>query len=277
MTGIFDAAELLDLDRAVRAVAGAEILPYFRKLPAGGVWQKSGPTDLVTIADEGAEAAIETYLRQQFPGALIVGEEGASRRPGMIDSLRDAALGFVIDPIDGTANFAAGVPLFGVMIAIVANGETIGAIIHDPIAQSSSLALRGGGARERDAAGQEHSLRVAPPPATLAAARGMVSWRFMPPDRRAKVLALLPSLGGNWDHRCAAHEYRQLISGHSDFVMFNRLLPWDHLPGVLLHAEAGGAHLRFDGSPYRVGDVGGGLIAAADRDTCEKLRLALMV
>lgn len=271
-TPAIDTAALIALDDVLRGVARSHIMPMFRNLPAGAVRQKSSATDLVTIADEAAEAAIVALLQQHYPGALMVGEEACAQEPARIAALRAAPFAFVIDPIDGTANFAAGLPLFGVMLAVVQNGQSIAAIIHDPVSDSSSLACLGQGAQERGRDGTLSPLHVAAAPAALAQARGMASWRFMPPPQRARMLAQMPLFAASWDHRCAAHEYRQLIAGHSDFVVFNRLMPWDHLPGVLLLQEAGGAHLRFDGSAYTPGDVAGGLIGAASLECCEAIR-----
>ena len=80
-----------------------------------------------------------------------------------------------------------------------------------------------------------------------------------------------------WDFRCSAHQYRMLVAGHCHFLMYNRLLPWDHLPGWLLHREAGGFARRFDGSEYRPGEIDGGLICAPDEESWHALRAAPMV
>jgi fructose-1,6-bisphosphatase/inositol monophosphatase family enzyme len=105
---------------------------------------------------------------------------------------------------------------------------------------------------------------------------GAASWRFLPPPQRDRVLHGLPRLAASWDHRCAAHEYRALISGHAHFVLFNRLMPWDHLPGVLLHQEAGGYAAKFDGSPYLPGETTGGLICAPDQESWHVVHKALL-
>ena len=107
---------------------------------------KSGPLDLVTEADEAAEAVIAAGLRQLFPGALVIGEEATAADPSLLGGLADAALAFVVDPIDGTANYAAGLPLFGVMVGVIARGEVVGSVIHDPVLDDLPLALRGEGA-----------------------------------------------------------------------------------------------------------------------------------
>ena len=74
------------------------------------------------------------------------------------------------------------------------------------------------------------------------------------------------------DYRCAAHQYRMLAAGHCDYMVFNRLMPWDHLPGWLLHQEAGGYSAHFDGSPMRATDTRGGLICTSDEVAFDALR-----
>ena len=271
----FTAGQAGELDLLLRAAARTEIMPRFRKLDTSSVRTKSGPLDLVTDADEAAEAMIADGLARRFPDCLVVGEEAAARDPGLLDRLADAPLAFVVDPVDGTSNYAAGLPLFGTMAAAVVRGEVAASVIHDPLADSSSIAVRGEGAWEQAADGTRHDLRVA---ASVPVHRmtGAVSWRYLAPALRATVLPNLARLAQAFDFRCAAHEYRMLAAGHCHFLMFNRLMPWDHLPGWLLHREAGGYAARFDGSPYRPGIVDGGLICVPDEASYERLRDALL-
>jgi fructose-1,6-bisphosphatase/inositol monophosphatase family enzyme len=105
---------------------------------------------------------------------------------------------------------------------------------------------------------------------------GVASWRYLPPKVRATVCANLHLLAAAWDFRCAAHEYRMIAAGHCNFLMFHRLLPWDHAPGWLLHHEAGGYSARFDGSPYLPAERAGGLICTSDEDSFWGLRQALL-
>jgi fructose-1,6-bisphosphatase/inositol monophosphatase family enzyme len=271
----FTTRDLNALAAILREAATTQILPRFRHLRPSQIRTKSGPLDLVTDADEAAEAHITRACEHAFPGALIVGEEAATAYLTLIPRLADAPFAITIDPIDGTANFCAGLPLFGVMAAVVEHGETTAAIILDPMTDSWSGALRGQGAHEYASDGSTVPLRVAAP-VPLSEMIGMVSWRFLPPALRDCVLSNLPKVAQVWDHRCAAHEYRALIAGHSHFVMFNRLMPWDHLPGVLLHSEAGGVAAKFDAAPYRPGDITGGLICAPDEGSWQKLAAALL-
>jgi len=133
----FTARQAAEVDLLLRAAARSEIMPRFRRLDAAAVWTKSGPLDLVTDADIAAESMITTGLRRLFPGCLVVGEEAAGRDPALLAGLASADLAFVVDPVDGTANFAAGLPLFGTMAAAIVRGEVAAAIIHDPLVDSS--------------------------------------------------------------------------------------------------------------------------------------------
>jgi fructose-1,6-bisphosphatase/inositol monophosphatase family enzyme len=259
----------------LRDAARAEILPRFRHLAAGAVRHKAGPLDLVTDADEAAERSIVNALTARFPNAVVLGEEACSANPGLLARLPQAELAFIIDPIDGTANFAAGLPLFGVMAAAIRRGEVVASAIHDPVGDDTAFALRGAGAWIESPDGRRSDLRVAAP-APVAEMAGNVSWRFMPEPQRQRVCGNLPRLGGSWDYRCAAHEYRMAAAGHCHFLVFNRLLPWDHAPGWLLHQEAGGYAARLDGSPYRATATDGGLICAPDRASWQAVHETLL-
>jgi fructose-1,6-bisphosphatase/inositol monophosphatase family enzyme len=271
----FTLSQLDSVADLLAAAARQEILPRFRNLAPGSVHTKTGPLDLVTEADVAAERVITAGLTRLFPGCVVVGEEATSADPTRLGALAGADLAFVVDPVDGTANFAAGLPLFGVMAAAIVRGEVVASVIHDPIGNDTALALRGEGAWIETPAGRRTDLHVAAPAAVEAMA-GNVAWRFLPEPERSIVCANLPRLGGCWDYRCSAHEYRMVAAGHCHFLVFNRLYPWDHAPGWLLHQEAGGYSARLDGSPYDPTQVEGGLICAPDRASWAALRETLL-
>jgi len=256
------------------AVAAQEIMPRFRRLGEGDIRRKTSAADLVTEADERAEKAITRELAARFPGALVVGEEACSADGRVMQGLHEAELAFVVDPVDGTFNFASGVPLFGVMLAVVAAGETVAGIIHDPVGGDWTMASRGAGAWLRHKDGSLQRLKVADP-APVAQMTGSISWAFMDEPLRSTLARNHAKCLSHFGYRCAAHEYRLLASGHAHFVVYNKLMPWDHLAGALLHAEAGGHSARFDGSEYRPEHVDGGLLVAPDRDSWNELRGAL--
>jgi fructose-1,6-bisphosphatase/inositol monophosphatase family enzyme len=267
--------DLAALIAILRHAARAEVMPRFRHLGSGDVRAKSGPLDLVTVADEAAERAITAALLDRFPGALIVGEEATAADPALPRRLADAKLAFVVDPIDGTSNYQAGVPLFAVMAAAIESGAVTAAAIHDPLGDDTACALAGQGAWMDSAAGRR-GLRVAAP-APVAAMTGIPSWQFLPPPLRARVIQGLPRFAATWNYRCAGHEYRVAADGHCHFLLYNKLMPWDHAPGWLIHREAGGHAARFDGSAYSVAQTDGGLICAPDHASWQAIHDTLLL
>jgi len=273
----FDAAALGAVDGILRDAARVEIMPRFRRLAASDIRTKSGPLDMVTDADEGAERAIAAALLARFPGCVVVGEEGCSADLTLAERLATAELAFVVDPVDGTANFAAGMPLFGCMAAAFLRGEVVAAWIHDPTGDDTLMAARGQGAWLAAADGSRSApLRVAAG-VPVGGMVGCVSYGYLAEPLKSHVAARLPRLAKTWQLGCAAHEYRLLAGGHTHLSLYNRLMPWDHAPGWLIHREAGGYAAHFDGSAYDAArDRAGGLICAPDAESWEAARAALL-
>ena len=111
--------DILSLAHILRDAARAEALPRFRRLDATMVQTKSEAIDLVTEADTATEQVIRERVAVALPEALFVGEESVAADPALLPKLADADLAVVVDPIDGTANYAAGLPLFATMAALV--------------------------------------------------------------------------------------------------------------------------------------------------------------
>lgn len=256
----------------LREAAQREILPRFRRLDAGMVRQKTEAIDLVTEADETAERFIRAEVAKLMPGALFVGEEAVAAEPRLLDALDGAELAVVVDPVDGTANFAAGLPLFAVMASVVRNGETVAGVIYDPVGDDFVLAEKGSGAVTRYPDGRpDMAMHVAVPPA-LGQMVGTVSIAFMPPANKPQILANLAKVRVAANYRVAGHDYRLLAAGHTHFTAYNKLMPWDHLAGTLIVQEAGGYAARWDGSPYLPVHRDGGLLVAANEEAWNLLR-----
>ena len=254
--------------------AKAEIMPRFRRLGEGDVRQKTSAADLVTEADVNAERLITAKLRERYPTAMIVGEEACSDNPALLQGLGDADLAFVVDPVDGTFNFASGVPLFGVMLSVVVKGETVAGIIHDPVGKDWLIGAKGAGSHIRHAHGTLEKVHVADA-VPVSQMTGSVSWQYLAEPQRSLLARNQTKTLSQFGYRCAAHEYRLLASGHAHFVVYNKLMPWDHLVGVLIHAEAGGYTARIDGSAYLPSHVDGGILVAPDRESWKELRREL--
>ena len=251
----------------LQSAADIAILPRFRKLTAGEVIEKA-KDEIVTIADREAEQLIEAQLLKLLPGSRVVGEEACAADPHLLERLDNGDV-WLVDPLDGTANFVAGRPVFASMVALLRDGEAVAAWVFNPVTRDHWQAERGGGTRHNGVA-----VQCRPSPGPL---RGAVLTRFLPADlrerieaRRDRVGEMLPGL------RCAGVEYPALITNEQQFALFWRTLPWDHVPGTLLVTEAGGHVARLDGTPYRAADDTRGLLAAASKAQWDAVRDALL-
>ena len=255
----------------IAEVAAAEVLPRFRALRDHEVREKS-TGELVTVADLAVEQALSRGLAGLLPGSLVVGEEAVAAEPDLLSHLEQAAPVWIVDPIDGTANFAAGKPVFAVMVALVQGGETLASWIHDPVGARTLTSELGGGAW---LAGNR--LKVAAPD-TPAAMRGTLhASTYARPEIARRVQARRARVGAIRSLRCAGHEYLRLASGRMHFSLFTRLMPWDHAPGCLIQSEAGGVALTLDGALYRATSHGAdGLLLAPDAESWRSLRETLL-
>ncbi len=247
-------------------IAAAEVMPRFRALSSETARAKSAPDDLVTDADTAAEAALGQALTRRLPGVVLVGEEAASADPAMLSRLEGADLAAVIDPVDGTWNFAHGIPIFGMILALVAGGRTLAGLIHYPVTGDFILARPGQGAWHAGPDGALSRLHVAAP-APLAQMTGFLPLHMLPPQMKARVAPRLPQVRAALSWRCSAFEYRLLASGAASFCLSAGLMPWDHAAGALIHAEAGGHAALLDGTPYSPALHRGHLLLATDAET----------
>jgi len=242
--------------RLMREAAERAIVPRYQSLAAHEIDAKAAD-DVVTIADHESEAILAEGLARLLPEATIVGEEACHAEPAIMDRLGDA-LCWIIDPLDGTNNFAAGKPPFGVLVALAEKGETIGGWIYDVLTGRFCQARRGGGAMID---GEKIVARTSGRNPPIAA----ISLIFADPVRREALKTRIAPFYTCVDiPRCAAEQYPRLAMGANDVSIFERTLAWDHAAGVLFVNEAGGKVARPDGRPYRVDEhLQPGLIGAA--------------
>lgn len=239
----------------IRMVARDVVLHHYQELSASQIDEKS-PGDLVTFADKESERRLSAGLAAILPEASIVGEEAVEADPALIARVNDSTA-WIIDPIDGTHNYAHGHPPFGMIIALIEAGETVAGWLYDPLGDRMSHAVRSGGAFINEVL---VSARESGETLPVAA----ISTLFIPEPRRSAINSAAEGKFRLVDiPRCAAEQYPRLVLGENDVTLFERTLPWDHAAGVLFVEEAGGKAARLDGSRYLPGDKRKGMIAAA--------------
>ena len=260
------------VNEIMQGAVSSVVMPSFRLLRPEDIQLKDtpgDPEDLVTVVDRAAERYLIEALADIIPGAAFIGEEAVSEDPSLLAALSAAAPAWLIDPIDGTKNFAQGNGNFGVMLALVEGGRTLASWMAVPAAEQSGylvVAQRGGGTRVNGS-------RIESPRQLAPAPRGSIHTRMMNP-RNAREL--VDRLRGKYDEHpstgSAATEYSDIIRGKKDFVIFYLLLPWDHAPGALAVTEAGGAALHLSGEPYEPLSPDQITIFAATPDLAEAVR-----
>ena len=268
VTAPLSAAQKTQILNLVRRAARAEIMPRFRRLDSGEVDTKADEMDLVTAADTAAEAMITRGLQMAFPHALVIGEEAVSKKPDLMDGMGEAELSFIIDPVDGTWNFARGVPLFGTMVSVCRFGQPVYGLIYDPVGDDAVMADNTSPALWYTVKGRRRPIRTrAPKP--LEEMVGYMHIRLMQPADQALMWRKVGVLAHAGALRCSAHEYRLLATGAVDFVLSSHLNSWDHAAGSLICTQAGGKSAMLDGTPYDATMTTGYLLTAASEETWE--------
>jgi myo-inositol-1(or 4)-monophosphatase len=201
-----------------------------------------GLVDLVTEWDRRAEETILRTIHEAFPAHAILAEEsGASRQ--------ESVYRWIVDPLDGTTNFAHAYPMFGVSIAYERDGELTAGVVLDPLRRELFAAEQGRGATLNGR------------PIRVSAAKTLIESLLetgFPYDRGRMGIAL-----AQLDHLAfqaqgirragaAALALAYVAAGRLDGFWEATLNPWDHAAGVLLIREAGGVATQLDGSPYAV-------------------------
>ena len=235
---------------AIEAVleAGRIQLAHF-----GGPMQvdKKGEIDLVTEVDFAVERGFRALIAERFPSHLVLGEELQED-----DAMRGPVAGhcWVFDPVDGTTNYAHGLPIFCASLGLEIDGQAEVAAIYDPTRRELFTAERGQGARLNGV-----PLRVS---TTTAVSESLLVTGF-PYDVRQSgedILGLFAHfIGRSRAVRrlgSAALDLCYVAAGRLDGYWEQRLKPWDTCAGALIVAEAGGQVTTWEGAPYQSRDLG---------------------
>jgi len=268
---VIDASLIEDVGRAIRDVARREILPRFGALSAGDIAEKA-PGDLVTIADQAAERELGALLRGFVPGSAVVGEEAVAADPGVLGALAGPDPVWIVDPIDGTANFVAGSARFSTLVALAQHGRLLASWTYAPVFDRLATARAGGGAfldgtplRVRPwPGGLDHLPVVVPIPIWYSA------------ETRARVNNLSHTAVSLSYLDTSGLEYIEVAAGRRTAMVITWENVWDHAAGLLLVAEAGGVAVTRDGGAFRLS--GGNplpLVVAPDLETAAALHQAL--
>ena len=256
---MLDSGASLRVADLIRETAAAELLPRFRNLSKDEVREKR-PGDIVTVADVASEQRLAVGLSKILPGVPVVGEEAVEKDPSLLDLIaRPGKSCWIVDPLDGTANFAAGIDRFAVIVCLIHDAVAVAGWIFD-VPRGRMAAVR---------RGQGVTLEGAPVNG-LAPKRplvGFVGYKIAKEFDRQLSQARRRELGRVSTLRCAGAEYLEILSGRASFSLYRMTKPWDHAAGALMMEEAGGGALQFAGGAYSAAQpLDAGLITAASRE-----------
>ncbi|MDB4837881.1 inositol monophosphatase [Marinomonas sp.] len=265
-------SQLIDIARR----AGREIvMPNFRQLDQADVETKSSISDLVTVADTACEIFITEQIQYHFPSWEVVGEEATAQDASITNRIQHADTCVIIDPIDGTWNYAHGIPDFGIILAVVEKGITQFGLLYDPVNDDWIFSNRTEGTFfQRTSLAEQHTLATpaqAPlslkitPKKELGSLAGIMSIHSYSGEKK-KHFALQATHFARINNLPSCPAYRQLSLGHFDFSLTYKMLPWDHAAGVLIYTEAGGVCRPLSGEEYQPSMLQGEMLATQSEE-----------
>lgn len=247
------------------------IVPRFQTLGGDDVKTKSSPTDLVTIADVETEEWLTPRLADLLPGSVVVGEEAVAADGSVLGHLDGDAPVWVLDPVDGTRNFANGSQTFVTMLALVFRGNPIFGMIWRPLKRELIWAVNGHGAWKQ--AGDQQPIRLttrtSPKPSEQLV--GSVSFKWLDDEDQRRVRQNIERVVRPAGLGCSGEEYARLAEGLTDYAVFGLLNAWDHCPGLVIVREAGGADALMSGVPYTTAARRERLTVAASQATLQTI------
>ncbi len=252
---LLDLEATLDTARAAARRAGEVTLRYFEQPLTPG--SKRSANDLVTEADLAAEASLVEDLSAAFPEHALIGEEGGA----YAGASNEAEYRWYLDPIDGTTNFAQGIPIYGVSVALTdAQLQPLVAVVLNPAYGREFTAIRGRGAHL-----DGRRLRVSPKEqlaeAVVASGFPYDKWESAD-DNLAQWAAMTKRTRGIRRLGAAALDLCFVAMGRLDAYWERRLNPWDVLGGILIVEEAGGRVSDFSGQRSEQALMGSEILAS---------------
>ena len=236
-------ADTVDLERLggiVVSAAREELLPRFARVERG----RKADGSVITEADLVVQQRIAGELRRHWPDTVFLGEEmSAAEQDALLH--RDKPL-WCLDPLDGTSNFAAGIPYFSVSLALLEQGRVMAGIVYDPIRGECFTALRGEGAWLNGVA--LTSVRAG---LTLQQATGLVDFKRLPRELAVRLVTGMP-YGSQRSFGSVALDWCWIAAGRCHVYLHGRQNIWDYAAGNLVLQEAGGHATTLSGEPVFV-------------------------
>ena len=259
-------ATAVDVARRAASAAAKATLPRFQALTRGDPIEKVAKSrgNYVTESDLACETAVMATLRAEYPGVPVLSEETSAS----VDAWDKGWL-WVMDPIDGTSNFARGIPSWAFNLALCLDGEPVLGLTYQPVTGDEFLATKGGGLHVNG-----ERVEVSPVVALEDALTAFgLGYDYARAGRMLSLLSgLWPQVMMIQNIGTAALGLAYAASGRFDLYVHSLLFPWDMAPGLIQIQEAGGVTLARGGTPANI--YSEGIIAGSPGPAREFLALS---
>lgn len=247
-----------ELTSLLRDAAQTELLPRFRR----STQRVKADGSLVTEADVAMQTCLQTAMAKLTPGIPLVGEETPEHEADAVMTATNAQF-WCLDPLDGTTNFACGVPFFAVSLALIEARRVELGVIYDPVRDECFFAQRGSGAWLNDARLSTTAQSTVP----LRQGVGIVDLKRLPPTLATR-LATAPPYASQRSFGSVALDWCWIAAGRGHVYVHGKQKVWDYAAGTLILEEAGGRSATLDGAAVFDGSFGArSAVAALDAAT----------
>ncbi len=233
------------IKQAMIDVSRDELMPCFRNLNKDDIMQKSDKS-VVTVADKACEKAIIARLQKIMPEAAILGEESYEVDPSIKDNVHKKGFCWVVDPLDGTHNFARGDSRFGMIIALLKEGKPVAGFLYCPTTYEMFYTIKGKGVYDiYDRPVLPFKKRANLKQRQKKSMHGFSNYIYFGKHSELSFTKLVNEHFGYKGNKegmmfSSCIEYISMIKGESDFMINSSTKPWDHAAGQLMIKELGG-------------------------------------
>lgn len=232
--------DLQSLQTIIAQAAGEELLPRFARVAR----EHKADGSFLTEADLAVQKRIAAQLRQHWPETVFLGEEmAADQQAGLLASAQPI---WCLDPLDGTSNFAAGIPYFAVSLALLERGEVVLGIVYDPLRDECFAASKESGATLNGV-----PLQVPASGLDLRHATAIIDFKRLAPELAVRLVSE-PPYASQRSFGSVALDWCWLAMGRSHVYLHGRSNIWDYSAGNFIFNMAGGHSCTLEGEPLFV-------------------------
>jgi len=230
-------------------IAKEELLPRFSKMKA----EKKGDGSLITEADLAVQNRIAAELKQLDAEILLLGEEMPEEmQKGILQQTNNAI--WILDPLDGTTNFAAGIPYYSISLALIEGGQVVLGIVYDPERDECFIAEKNHGASLQQSELEFKRLNGNADDIKLEDAVACIDLKRLPEHLAINLISKHP-FRSQRSFGSVALDWCWLAAGRFDVYLHGKQNIWDYAAGHLVFSEAGGQSCTLDGDPVFINQL----------------------